>query len=366
MFRAQLMIRYVLGEMIPTFFIGVIVFVFILLMFQALRLTEFVLIHGVKLSTIAEIMGYLSTSFLPVLFPMSLLFSVLLTYGRLSADSEIVAFRAVGLSMPAIIMPAVVLSLLISFLSVQTAFHLAPWGNRQFEVLVTKLGTSKPGATLREGTFLEGFFDLVVYANKVDTKNGKLEQVFIYDEHDPKIPITIIAREGRLSQDPDHPGHQASLRLFDGNIHRISQGRHTKIDFTTYSIFLSDPVAEQFRNKSPQSLTLEDINQTLKDKNAKPDDLLTAKIEFHKRWAISVACLLFALIGVGLGTTTDRRTAKSGGMVVCLGLIVTYWIIYVVSEGLARNGKLPPAVAMWSADGIFTIAAAWSLRRAWR
>ncbi|HVK62098.1 MAG TPA: LptF/LptG family permease, partial [Bdellovibrionales bacterium] len=89
--RAKLVIRYVLGEMIPTFFIGVIVFVFILLMFQALRLTEFVLIHGVQVTTIVQMMGYLSTSFLPILFPMSLLFTVLLTYSRLSADSEIVA-----------------------------------------------------------------------------------------------------------------------------------------------------------------------------------------------------------------------------------------------------------------------------------
>lgn len=360
------MIRYVLGEMIPTFFLGVIVFVFILLMFQALRLTEFVLIHGVKVSTLAEIMGYLSTSFLPVLFPMSLLFTVLMTYGRLSADSEIVAFKAVGLGMTAIIMPAVILSILVTILSAQTAFHIAPWGNRQFEVTVNKIGATKAAATLREGTFLEGFFDLVVYANKVDSKNGKLEQVFIYDEHNPEMPITIIAKEGQLMQDPERPSHEASLRLIDGSVHRISQGRHTKIDFATHHIFLSNPVAEQFKNKSPQSLTLEDLNQAFADPNTKPDALRVAKTEFHKRWAISIACFLFALIGVGLGTTTNRRNAKSGGMVICLGLIVSYWILYVVSEGMAKSGTLPPALAMWLANAVFSVAAFFSLRQAWK
>ena len=103
---------------------------------------------------------------------MSLLFAVLLTYGRLSSDSEIVAFRAVGLSMGSIVVPALILGILVGALSLQTSFHLAPWGNRQFEVLFTKRGATKVGVTLKEGTFAEGFFDLVVYANKVDSKLG--------------------------------------------------------------------------------------------------------------------------------------------------------------------------------------------------
>lgn len=364
--RARLMIRYVLGEMIPTFFLGVLVFVFILLMFQALRLTEFVLIHGVKLSTIAQMVAYMSTSFLPVLFPMSLLFTVLLTYGRLSADSEIVAFKAIGLGMGSITLPALILGVLVGVLSLQTTFHIAPWGNRQFELLITKAGATKPGVALKEGTFAEGFFDLVVYANKVDSKNGRLSQVFIYDERDPKTPITVIAREGRLIPDPDLPGHSASLQLIDGNIHRTSEGRHTKIDFGTYDLFLTDPVEQTFHDKSNQSLTLEELRKKLDAPELKVETRRELQTEFHKRTAISFACILFALIGVGLGTVTNRRNAKSSGAVICLGLIVAYYVVYVAAEGAARKGQLPPFVAMWLANGLFSVAAFYSLRKAWK
>jgi lipopolysaccharide export system permease protein len=366
--RAKLMIRYLLGEMIPTFFLGVIVFVFILLMFQALRLTEFVLVHGVKLSTVALMMAYMSTSFLPILFPMSLLFAVLLTYSRLSADSEVVAFRSVGLSMSAIVAPAIILSLLIGALSLQTSYHIAPWGNRQFEVLVTKLGATKPGVTIKEGTFSEGFFDLVVYANKVDSKKGKLSQVFIFDERNPGTPLTVIAREGVLmyKQDAEQAGNSAALRLIDGDIHRTSEGRHTKIDFSTYDIFLSDPATQESHNKSPQSLTIEELGTVLKDTKLETDQRLEFETEYHKRTAIAFACILFALIGVGLGTTANRRNVKSGGMVICLSLIVAYYVIFVVAEGAARKGQLPPLAAMWLANLLFSIAAVWSLRRAWR
>jgi lipopolysaccharide export system permease protein len=363
--RFRLGLRYVLGEMIPPFFLGVIVFVFILLMFQVLRLTEFVLIHGVKLSVMIEMMTYLSTSFLPVLFPMSLLFTVILTYGRLSADSEIVAFKASGLNMWHILTPALILSILVAILSLQMAFYIAPWGNRQFEVLFTKVGSSKPTASIREGIFSEGFFNMVVYANKVDSKRNILSQVFIFDERNAATPTTVIAKEGRLLFDAKNPGHNAALRLEDGSIHRTSEGRHTKIDFSSYDIYLSDPVAENFRDKSPPSLSLEELKQKLMDPKLEPQQHRIFRTEFHRRFAISTACLLFALIGVGLGTSTNRRAARSGGMVLSLILIVLYWILYIVGENLAKSGALSPWFGMWMANIIFALAAVFTLKRAW-
>lgn len=363
--RARLMVRYLLGEMIPTFFMGVVVFIVILLMFQALRLTEQVLVHGVKISVIAEMMGYLSTSFLPILFPMSLLFAVLMTYSRLSADSEIVAFRAVGLGMPSIIAPAVILGILIGVLSLQTSFHIAPWGNRQFELLITRVGSERPTIAIKEATFSKDFFDLVVYANRVDSKTGRLDHVFIYNERESDQPLTVIAQSGEIIQDRDSGGHAATLRLSNGSIHRTADNRHTKIDFSTYDVFLSDPVRSQYSQKSPPSLTIEELNERLKSEKLKPEERRELATEFHKRSALAFACVLFALIGVGLGTTTNRRNAKSGGMVLCVGLIILYYVLYVVCEGASRKGQLPPYIAMWAADALFTIAAAWSLRRAW-
>lgn len=362
--RSFLMVRYVLGEMIPTFFLGVIVFVFILLMFQALRLTEFVIVHGVKLSSVAMMMAYMSTSFLPILFPMSLLFAVLLTYSRLSSDSEIVAFRASGLSMPSIITPAIVLATLVGVLSLQTSFHLAPWGNRQFELLFAQLGSLKPGVALREGAFSEGFFDMVVYANKVDANRGKLSQVFIYDERQQPA-MTIIANEGDLAVDKEHPGRSALLQLRDGSIHRTSAGRHTKIDFSTYQVFLSDSLEQISANKSAKSLTLQELQSQLDSPEINQQTKIELKTEFHTRIAISFTCLLFALIGVGLGTVSNGRNVKGGSTVICLGLIVTYWILFVATESLSHSGHLAPAIAMWIPNTLFAGAAAYSLRRAW-
>ena len=356
--------QYLFFEMWPGLILGIVVFVFILLMFQALRLTEFFLIHGIGARAIGEMILYMAISFLPALFPMALLFSVVLTYGRLSQDSEIVALKAIGYSQWSLLAPAVALSIIVTVVSAETSFHLAPWGNRQVENLINKLGQSKATATLKEGTFSEGFFDLVIYANQTDTKKGELQKVFIYDERNPAAPLTIIAKSGRIIPDPDRPNQSILLQLSDGDIHRKSEA-HTKIKFQNFDIHLLDPVQIENREKSPPSLTIEELRERTETQGKlSPQDFRTLQTEYQKRWAISMVCLIFGVLGVGLGIQTNRRV-KSNGLILSLGVIVVYWVMYISLEGLARSGQMPVAIALWIPNILFLLFAAYRLRKTW-
>jgi len=359
-FRIQLALFL---EMLPGFFLGLSVFLLIILMFQVLRLTEFALIHGVDVATLAEIILFICISLLPALFPMSLLFSILWTYNRLSYDSEILALRACGLSLWPIMTPALVLSLMIGLFSAQTSFEMAPWGNRQFEVLFSNLKQTKAAATIKQGTFSEGLFDLVVYANRIDSNTDKMEDVFIYDERDPDQPLTIIAKTGVLQRDEKLPGHKATLILENGSIHRKAES-HTKINFETFDVRLNDPLEIREREKSAPSWTLSDILTKLNEP-LPPKEMIKVQIEWHKRMAIAVLCLIFGLMGVGLGIQTNKRTAKSSGFVLCLIVIVLYWVLYISAEGFARSGQLPAALAIWSPNFLFGSYALYSIKKIW-
>lgn len=358
-------IQYIFFETLPAFLMGVVVFVGILLMFQALRLTDFVIGHGVGLRTVGEMFGYLSVSFLPVILPMSLLFSVLLTYSRLSNDSEVVALKSLGLNLAHLAVPAVVLSIAATLMSAQTAFYLGPWGNRRFEVLMHELGRQKASAALRDGVFAEGFFDLVVYANKVDSKAGLLTDVFIFDEHDQKTPVTIIAKQGRLIQESTREGAAALLRLNDGNIHRTQNETYTKVDFRQFDINLFNPYDMSERQKSTQSLTLNELRSELARSDLDKDLRRKLEIEIARRWSLPGACVIFALLGVGLGTITNRRTGRGGGFTMCLVLLVSYWLLYLTGESAARSGWVPAGIALWTVNAMFLAFAMNTLRRAW-
>jgi lipopolysaccharide export system permease protein len=364
LFRSFRIGVYILFEMLPSFILGLCIFIAIILMFQVLRLTEFTLAHGVSLAVISEVIFFICISLLPALFPMALLFSVLLTYGRLSQDSEVIAMKAVGLSTPAIITPAIILGLFIGSISAQTSFYIAPWGNRQFEVLFTQLGHTKSAIAVKEGTFSTGFFDLVVYANKVDSKTGDLFDVFIYDEKPGEVPLTIVAKRGHLIPDTSAPGHNVLLRLEDGDIHRRTEN-HTKIKFEAYDVRLIEPLRIEEKEKTPPSLTIEDLRQLLNKSDLKKEDFWIYHTEYHKRMSIATLCLIFCLVGLGLGINPNKRQQKSNTMFICVMVIISYWVISVALENLARQGQIPATLGMWTPNILFIGFAFYRLKLIW-
>ena len=355
---------YFISEILPAFLLGLLVFISILLMFQALRLTEFVLVHGIKWITMAKIMGFMSISFLPLLFPMSLLFAVLISYNRLSMDSEIIALKSIGVNTVSLIAPALILAGIITFMSAQTSYFLAPWGNRQFEILITRLGNTKAAASIKEGTFSQSFFDMVIYANKVDSNTGVLNNLFIYDEKSSDTPLTIIAPEGQIIPDQLNPGHSVLLRLNHGQIHRKGES-HTIINFDSYDILLNDPIHLEDRKKSASSLTYEELQKSINNPIINPELRNDYAIELHKRSALAAACFIFALVGVAFGIVINRRSAKSSGFILSVGFIILYWVVYLSFEGLVRSGKIPIALGIWTPNILFLILSGFQIRKIW-
>lgn len=287
-----------------------------------------------------------------------------MTYGRLSTDSEIIAFKSLGLSQKTLTIPPLLIGLLMTLLSAQTYFYIGPWGQRQFNDLIAKLGSTKVVSTIREGTFAEGFYDLVVYANKINQKKGILKDVFIYDERSEKNPVTIIAREGQILNLNDE-SKSSVLRLFQGSIHRADMSAYTKIHFDNYDIFLSATVQKKDRKKEPKAMTIREIYEEVNHPDNDKERHVILRTELHKRWAFPFACLIFSVVGVGLGTVTNRRVARSGGFVISVALIVAYWVLNVTMDNLAINGHIPALLAMWVPNILFSIFAAYSLKAIW-
>ncbi len=365
MFKNKRVFLYLTTEILPSFVLGLLVFICILLMFQALRLTDLIISHGIKFTVVMKIVGYMSISFLPMLFPMSLLFAVLMTYNRLSQDSEIIAFKSAGVHTTSLILPALIFAAAISFLSSQTSYYLAPWGNRQFEVLVNKLANTKAAASIKEGTFSNDFFDLVIYANKVESKSGALVDLFIYDERNPDAPLTIIAPTGEIIPDQSQPGHSVLLRLFKGQIHRKAANTHTVINFDLHEVLLNDPIHLEERKKSVASLTLNELNLLRHDDKTSREDQINYSIEFHKRSALAVACLVFCIIGIAFGIVTNRRSGKASGFILSVGFIILYWVIYIGFESAVRSNVMPIWLGIWTPNTLLLGFGLYHLKKVW-
>jgi lipopolysaccharide export system permease protein len=78
------------------------------------------------------------------------------------------------------------------------------------------------------------------------------------------------------------------------------------------------------------------------------------EVEIHKKFALSVACVVFVLLGAPIALRFPRGGV---GLVIgaSLGVFALYYVCLIAGESMADDGVLPPWVAMWGANVVFTI-----------
>ena len=78
-------------------------------------------------------------------------------------------------------------------------------------------------------------------------------------------------------------------------------------------------------------------------------------MELHYRFALPVASLVLALVGISLGLST-RKGGKAVGLILTILLVFIYYIIMVFGLSFSKQGRLPPVIGLWLANVIFAVA----------
>lgn len=340
--------QYVLSEVLGPLLGSVAVFCFILLMFQMLRIADSLIIHGAPIMILLKIVGLMLLSFLQMVIPISFLISVLIAFGRLSSDSELVAMKANGISIDRLAKPVLILSLVVSVLSLGLNLDWLPKVDRELKKTFIRLTNTKAVSAIREGTFTTGFFDLLIYADKVDNDINRLEKVFIFDERNKKNPLTVVAREGALVpvKTTSDLGVSTALKLYHGNIHsnQIQKNVYQKMDFKEYQLFLKVEAGADTATIKPGMLPWGELKRKMRT-DPVPRHRTEFKTEMWRRFALALAPLLFVWVGIGLGTVRTRAI-RSGATILTLVIIFPYWALMGLCTKLGYSGALYPAIAM--------------------
>jgi lipopolysaccharide export system permease protein len=359
--------RYILTEILGPAIGGLLFFSFVFLLFQALRLSEFLIAHRAQAWDVIELVGCILLIFIPAIVPISFLIGVMVGFGRLSADSELVAIKAGGVSIYRMAMAAVVLAGVTTFLSIKLATEWSPHADRKQSEVLSRIANRKIARSLHAGIFQADFFDLLVFAEKKDTQTDRLKNVFIFDERNPKDPLTIIAKEGEIVSAISKNEFDAAivLRLFDGNIHRTSETSESyqKVDFGEYRVFLEMNGTEANAGYRPRFLTSEEILVRLnsdKAKNAKGKAAKRYRLlaeEYWKRYAIGISPFFLCLLGVGLGTIRTRAM-RSGATLLSFVIVLVYYGLLLTSQDLAPQLGIPTSIAM-NLPNVLSLLASW-------
>lgn len=359
--------RYILEEVIGNFFGASIFILFILLMFQALRLAEFFIVHGVAGFMLGKLAFYMTLSFLPTTLPLAFLISVLLTFSRLSLDSELIAMKCSGVSMYRTAMPLVFLAVVVTTVSIALNIDWVPKGEMAFKKTEIKIRNTKAVSAVKEGAFTSGFFDLLIFADKVDQKTNRMHRVFIFDEREAQNPMTYVSREADIIPVKTNSDFASAimLRLYDGSTHHQNFDTHTyeKMEFQTYHLYLKIDEGEDTSILKPRMIPQDDLVAKIKAFPLTTYEGREFRGEYWRRYATAMSPLIFVLLGIGFGTV-KYRTAKTGAVLTGFITVLVYWTLQTAGTAALQKGTLSPLFAMQMPNILMLIAGVWGFRRA--
>ena len=350
--------RYVAREVMGPFVLGVLLLTFALVTGRLLKLTEMVVNHGVKLGDVASLIGFIMPAFLELTFPMAVLLGVLMGFGRMSGDRELIAARACGVSLYRLTAPVLGVALAVYALSSWLAFSVRPWANANLREALFELTQTRSSAGLKEKVFNRNLPGLVVYVDQVAASDETLHGVMISDARNPGQQNTIIARSGVII--PDRLHKAITLRLFNGSIFGVEAADNTShvSSFRIYDLSVRPDAELGIAERDPEEMSLGQLRATIAKARAagKPD--YDAETELASKYTLPFTTVLFALLGVPLGLK-PARGGQSERFGVAIALFFLYYSLMRAGEALAQRGQLGAVAAMSIPDLIFAALALW-------
>ncbi|MFQ5514519.1 MAG: LptF/LptG family permease [Myxococcota bacterium] len=368
MVAPRILWRYILRDVLLYTLLGLFVFTLLLVVQNTLRFLEDLLAAGVGLSGLMELMGVILPTYLSYAIPTSLLLGVLLAFGRMSADGEIIAMRASGISVPRLLPPVLALGAIAATLTAYLLFELEPRSYERMKHLVREMASS---VKLAEPGRFRSLGKRTLYVHDLGDETCPLSGVLIGDFSDPRRTLYIAARCGIISDGPT--AESVGVKLIDGSVHFSESGseRYRRIRFVEMrtSIDLSGYIDRGTRARELTMPALLDLRRRarqgepirLRDREGRT----AIELQIHRRVAFPFACVLLTLLSVPLGIR-PLRSGRSAGALTAVGLMGLYWLLFTAGELAGERHWLPTWLGMWAANALVLVLALVLMRRSIR
>jgi lipopolysaccharide export system permease protein len=318
------------------------------------RLTGF-LVNG----TSAAVVGELFMLYLPALlvktFSMSMLLAGLLGFGRLSSDSEIVALKAGGASLPRIVRSVFLASVAVSVVTFAFNEIVVPKAAKTALALTTQLLREGKvgGKAFAQPVVRDGKVVAMVNAVRADLSTNILKgvTVLVYDA-DQKESMLLIAPTVRYNpsalQDWKIEGEAHIVPIKDPRAVVNLTGGAWPAGVPKPTGTLEDMLVKK---DDYDQYTISEIKariaQMKRDKDKEPEDIRDYEYGYYNKYSVAFAALVFGTLGAVLGIR-NHRTGTAAGFALAVGIIFGYITLANFMNVWATGGVLPPWVASFA------------------
>ncbi len=355
--------KYIFREVCMTFLFGICAFSAVFIGSGTLfRIAQYITEYGASLQSVIKIFVLGLPGVVMWTFPMSMLLSVLLTFGKLSSSSEITAMKSCGIGFSRIAAPALILGAFVSVFAIGFNEYVVPWANTAYHNVLYYEIQHNVSPKSQE------------HIIKKDIRDGKIKQLIYAHRYDADLEMM----QGVTLQDYDAEGQIAHVEtaesakwdgkgwtLFNGMLYDITDGakEHTmRFDVQKLPIDAS-PTQIVREQKTPEELSMKELREQIEIMKTQFVDTNTLETEFYQRITVPMASLIFALVGIPLGLQPTRNSS-SKGFVLSIIIIFCYYAAMTLANALGRGGVLPPAFAVWIPNLIGMVVGVYFVRKA--
>ena len=352
--------KYLLKDFLTTFTMAMLLITFAFMIGGVYKAIDF-MAKGLPAGIIGRFILFNLPYSLAYTIPISILFSTLLLFGRISADSELNAMRSSGLSLWQIASPVILFSLFMTGLCFYNNFFIYPATTYENRKLLKGMGVEDPIKLLEEGRFIRDFPGFMIY---IEEKNKNRVRDLIIHELDKEtgmIKRTVRARSGIMTADTKKG--TLTVDLFNVRMETVDPKAPNDPTKVQQGYAENYPVTLDFnklmgKKKVYKKRKNMDFNELLfrlrhlkKVNPNMPEDLLVREhtrdlVEFNQRICLSLSPFMYVLIAISLGITSHRKESLLG-MITSLAIMFIYYIFIILSDAMDKYPQVHPWLIPW-------------------
>ncbi len=356
----KLIDRYVGGQLLLTFSLAVAVLSVVLVLGNIFKqLLELLVKNDTPLELILSFLAYILPFSLSFTIPWGFLTAVLLVFGKMSGENELIGFRACGISVPRLCYSVLVLALICVGTCLWINIDVAPRAQAKMKEALYNIATNNPLAMFGSDRIIDAFPGNKIYVER--NEGPKLFNMLVYQINEENLPTKVIFAQSGLIE-TDHEKKDLLLHIFDGryetrdegepdNLLKIKQG--ITMQESTLVISLEE-LHDKKKGHGLSGMTSNELLRRLKEEEKQAhmtekeriEELSATRTEMSKRYSFALASFAFALIGVPLAITAHRKET-SIGFLLSLGVATAYFFFIIIANAVRENPRWHPELLMW-------------------
>jgi LPS export ABC transporter permease LptG len=363
-FLPQLIDTYVLTGFLFWFAVVLFAFVMISHVYTFFELLSDIIRNQIPLSRVFTYLFFLTPKFLYDSAPISVLVSVLVTFGVLSKSNEVTAFLASGVSVYRLAAPIVMVSILFSGGLFAFDHLYVPKANRIQDAIRNEIKGRAVQTFLRpDQKWINGMDGRIYYYRYFDPNQNAMLDVNVYevDWKTAKLKRHISAEKARWEPSIKRWIFQNGWkRDFDGS--RETDYDPFSGDTRTFDELVEAPDYFLKEVKQGKQMNAQELEKYIAELRQRGFDTIQLQVQFHKKFSVPLFALIMALIGIPFAFRGGTRGAMAA-VGISFSIAIAYIALNQLFEQVGNLNQLPPSLAAWAPDGLFSLAGMYFVAR---